>query len=122
MPNSLPGNPLGGDAHGAMWADFDNDGDQDLFQLLGAARGTGSEPSRVFVNNGHFLEDKAEELGLTYPLARGRTPTLYDFDNDGFLDLFNAALKRSDGQAPATVFFAERWFFPRRWISIFQYS
>jgi hypothetical protein len=104
MPNSLPGNPLGGDAHGAMWADFDNDGDQDLFQLLGAARGTGSEPSRAFVNNGHFLEDKAEELGLTYPLARGRTPTLYDFDNDGFLDLFNAALKRSDGQAPATVF------------------
>lgn len=42
----------GGDTHGAAWADFDNDGDQDLVQLVGAKQGLGSGSNRLYVNTG----------------------------------------------------------------------
>lgn len=43
---------LGGDKHGAAWADFNNDGRPDLAQLTGALQGVGEEPKRLFVNAG----------------------------------------------------------------------
>ncbi len=50
------------DSHGAAWADFDNDGDQDLIQLVGGGQGVGSGPNQMYVNNGGKLEDRAIEL------------------------------------------------------------
>ena len=45
------------DTHGAAWGDFDNDGDQDLIQLVGADSGTGSGPNQLLKNLGvGFLE------------------------------------------------------------------
>lgn len=90
------------DTHGAAWADFDNDGDEDLLQLVGAARGTGADPNLLFVNNGEVLEERASELGIDYPLLRGRTPLWQDFDKDGLLDVFVTGFLREE--APPTVF------------------
>ena len=95
---------LEGDTHGAAWADFDNDGDQDLIQLVGAVSGTGSDPNKFYINDGGVLRDRASSFGIDYPLARGRTPLWLDFDNDGLLDLVINATERPDGQAPPTIF------------------
>jgi len=40
----------GRDTHGASWADFDNDGDQDLILLTGAERGMGDGANLFFIN------------------------------------------------------------------------
>ena len=90
------------DTHGAAWADFDNDGDEDLLQLVGAARGFGSDPNLLFVNNGEVLEERASELGIDYPLLRGRTPLWQDYDKDGLLDAFVTGFLREE--APPSVF------------------
>lgn len=101
---------LGGDPHGAAWADIDNDGDQDLIVLHGAnsERGTG-DPNRLYINevdeNGRrFFVDRAAAQGVDYPLGRGRTPSWFDYDNDGLLDVWVGNLARQDQQAPPNVF------------------
>jgi Ca2+-binding RTX toxin-like protein len=100
---------LSGDFHGTAWADFDNDGDQDLLQLVGG-EGNGtflpprSEPNLFYINDGGVLRNQAITLGLSYDSARAQTPLWWDFDNDGLLDLFHGATSRPDGLNPATVF------------------
>ena len=93
-----------GDQHGAAWADFDNDGDQDIIQLNGAEKGLGEGKNFLFVNQNGTLVDKAEELGVDYSLGRGRTPLWLDYDNDGKLDLLITNFPRPDGQAPTALF------------------
>ena len=102
-----------GDPHGAAWADFDNDGDQDLYQIS-AGEGTGEgggtalpgegTPNWMFVNDEGVLRDRAEELGLRYVSAVAQTPVWLDFDKDGLLDVFHTAITRPDGLYPTTVF------------------
>lgn len=89
------------DHHGSAWADFDNDGDQDLLQLVGSPT---TEPNLLFVNEGGVLRDRAPELGLAYASAKAQGPIWFDFDNDGLLDLFHGSTKRSDGLDPTTIF------------------
>lgn len=93
-----------GDQHGRAWADFDNDGDQDLVQMIGAQKGLGCGPKQLYVNNNGHLVDRAVEYSIDYPDGRGRVPTWFDFDNDGLLDLFMGGLARADGKAPPTLF------------------
>jgi len=70
--------------HGAVWADFDNDGDQDFF-IAGGRKGDG-----LFRNDGSTFVDIAETaktsgLGV---LGHSRSGTWGDYDNDGRLDLY----------------------------------
>lgn len=85
------------DKHGAAWADFDNDGDQDLIQLVGADISVpgGSLANMYLVNNnGNFVE-RAADAGIDFPNGRGRMPALLDADNDGRLDVYNPTKVRS---------------------------
>ena len=92
------------DIHGASWADFDNDGDQDLIVLTGSQRGVGHGPNGLFVNKNGSLYEMASELGLDYPLGRGRTPLWYDVNNDGLLDVMLNNSPRPDKLAPTALF------------------
>ena len=94
----------GGDTHGTAWIDYDNDGDSDLIEVVGANFGTGSGPNNFFINENGTLENRAEEANVSYPDGRSRTPIWLDYDNDGRLDLVIAALGRPNGQSPSTVF------------------
>jgi hypothetical protein len=74
---------IGVDAHGQAWADFDNDGDQDLIQVVGS----GSAGNLLYVNEAGLLTERAGEFGVRASGARGRMPLWVDFDLDGRLDL-----------------------------------
>lgn len=95
---------ISGDKHGAAWADFDNDGRLDLVQLIGAVRGVGEAPKRLFRNTGSGFTDVAQALGVANPLGRSRVPLWVDFNHDGLLDLFQGAETRFDDQLPAFTF------------------
>jgi hypothetical protein len=97
-------NDLGGDKHGAAWADFNNDGQLDLAQLTGAIRGVGVEPKRLFVNEGGKLVERGAQLGVDNPPGRTRMPLWLDIDQDGKLDLFQGAEARFDDLTPPFLF------------------
>ena len=86
-----------GDKHGAAWADFNNDGNQDLLQLRG-----GAQTTQLFQNNGqNSFSDVAATEGLDYP-ASGRTPLWFDSNLDGRLDLVINTRNRDN--VPPTIF------------------
>jgi len=101
--NILIGNPRA-DFHGAAWADYDNDGDQDLFVTTGGGAGRGISPNFLFVNQDGKLRNEAKQLGADYPLGRGRTPLWFDADRDGKLDLLLMNRFRPGGKAPSAIF------------------
>ena len=94
---------LPADFHGAAWADFDNDGDQDLFVMTGGGTGRGICPNYFFVNEGGKLRNEASRFGVDYPLGRGRTPLWFDADRNGKLDLLLMNRFRGD-KAPSAIF------------------
>ena len=100
------------DTHGVSWADFDNDGDQDLLEASGGGAGEAATApainetwrNNLFVNSGGLLTEAAQAYGLDNPRARSRTPLWVDFDTDGYLDVVIGALKTLPEQYPTTVF------------------
>jgi len=69
-------------------ADYDGDGDADLFVIRGGWLGTaGEHPDSLLRNDGGFFVDVTEEAGLL-DLHSGQTAAWADYDNDGRLDLF----------------------------------
>ena len=78
LVNPAVHNLQGGGAfgHAAVDGDFDNDGDQDLYLT----------PTGLFINNGDgsFTHSNDIPSGSSF-----QDPSWVDFNNDGFLDLFN---------------------------------
>lgn len=96
------------DTHGAAWADFDNDGDQDLIEVVGALKnidGTfcfGCGRNHLFLNEGGRLVESAQKFGLD-ATGFARTPLWFDADRDGRLDLV-VANTRQGASEPSWLF------------------
>ena len=71
-------------------ADYDNDGDLDLFVMRGGWLGrAGSFPNSLLQNSGAgVFRDVTFEVGLGAPYAPTQTSAWADYDNDGDLDLY----------------------------------
>lgn len=97
------------DAHGGAWADFDNDGDQDLIELYGNRGGIAADNKAFYVNHAGRLIDEAAVLGLNDNFGRGRTPLWLDWNNDGLLDLYMTNVKRPfDNLGPSRLMLQKR--------------
>jgi len=76
-----------GSGKGVAWADYDNDGDLDLYLV------NRFTPNRLFNNDGGVFTNVADEVvGDT---GDGRTCGWGDYNNDGWLDLF---ITNNDGE------------------------
>lgn len=74
-------NHVNADTHGGAFADYDNDGDQDLL----ITTGTGN-PSQFFVNEQGAMIDHTTDLGVDFPSVGGRLPVWFDYNGDGLID------------------------------------
>ncbi len=72
-------------ASGPAFADIDGDGDLDLF--MGSIEG---DPISLFENQGGQFVDITVTSGITLTAESTISATFYDYDKDGFLDLFLA--------------------------------
>ena len=102
------------DTHGSAWADFDNDGDQDLIVLSGSGGGFSNRThqnhaNHFYINEGGLLIERAAEFGVDYPMLRGRTPLWLDWDRDGQLDVLLTGVVRTDkdGNTIASALFGQ---------------
>ena len=108
LPDGVWDRLYGYDTHGAAWADFDNDGDQDLVQL---ADGGGRRANLLFINAGNGTFERTEQainLGISQPLANARTPVWLDWNNDGLLDLLAINTVRNININPVTTLFEQQ--------------
>ncbi|HWJ07081.1 MAG TPA: FG-GAP-like repeat-containing protein [Steroidobacteraceae bacterium] len=99
------------DAHGAAWADYDNDGDQDLLELVGTDGSPAAKANRLFVNESGTFRDRAATCGLDDAYGRGRHAIWFDWDKDGRLDVL--ALNAVRAEAPSVLFRNNQGYFDR---------
>ena len=81
---NLPGN------YAAIWTDYDNDRDIDLYItkcLGGAAPGNPVRTNLLYQNNGGLYSEKAAQVGLD-DNSQSWSTVFEDFDNDGDFDAF----------------------------------
>ena len=102
------------DGHGAAIADYDNDGDQDILQSVGAESGTGMGPNLFLVQSPGVLSELAVQRNIAFPYGRTRTPQWVDWNNDGLLDVFLSAPSRNDGQGVSRLFIQQNGVFTER--------
>jgi len=73
---------------GSTMADVNNDGFLDIY--VGASEVFGNSGNQLFINNGdNTFTEKAEAFGIADKSTTIQS-TFFDYDNDGFLDLFVA--------------------------------
>lgn len=83
--------PQQSDRHGASCADFDNDGNLDLYISHGAKRGKtlGIKFDELLKGNGDFtFTDITHSAGTLNQFGRGRSGIWFDYNNDGWVDLY----------------------------------
>lgn len=87
------------DLHGAVFFDYDNDGDEDLLVTSG-----GLWPNLFYRNDGQTLfTDSSVEENIHLMGARGRQTTCFDFNNDGLTDLLFNNEEPGENQLEAQV-------------------
>jgi hypothetical protein len=93
-----PAIQISGRAAGSVFADFDNDGDLDLFIsnnriVDNTPTSIELEPSRILRNDGGILGfvDVTSGSGIEAQTRNGRQVTVLDYNHDGLLDLFIVA-------------------------------
>lgn len=81
----------GGNSVGTVWADFDNDGDLDLFVANDIISGSGGR-NFLYLNSGPPLYEfsKVTSGGIVNDLSNSFGSVAGDYDRDGDLDLFVA--------------------------------
>ncbi|WOK06089.1 FG-GAP-like repeat-containing protein [Imperialibacter roseus] len=100
--NSIFGETVSGVVYGQAWADFDQDGDEDLFIGTLDIGGPGSV-NKLYQNNGDGTFTSMSAGAITTDLADVRSATWGDIDNDGYPDLFVPDLGyRIGAPVPAT--------------------
>lgn len=74
---------------GAVFADFDNDGDQDFYlsNLGGGKSGHSATDNKFFRNDKGTFVDISDDSGACPAGFRGRSAAALDFNGDGLLDL-----------------------------------
>lgn len=73
------------ESKGVLWADIDNDGDQDLLVTCRLA------PNKIYINQGGLaMLDVSSSCGIAQDNRRSFGACYGDYDNDGLLDLFIA--------------------------------
>ena len=88
QPELLLNANISADTHGGAFADFDNDGDQDLYTTSGGDNPDNPKHENEFyVNQNGLLTNQAKLYGLLFPENRGRQPLWMDANRDGLLDL-----------------------------------
>lgn len=85
---------LEGYKYGASWGDFDNDGDPDLFL-------THQSKVQLFENNGDkTFSEITEDAGFEqYNQCANSGATWFDYNNDGFLDIYIASWGFCEGNS-----------------------
>jgi len=73
---------------GSSLADYDNDGDLDIYVANGTYRGDGDPVSRLYRNNGDgTFTDVAVQAGVAHS-GDAMSADFGDYNNDGYLDIF----------------------------------
>jgi len=97
-------NPNNGDAHGAVWADFDKDGYLDLYISKGTPKADPNNYNELWRNNGdNTFTNVASSSRVTGRSHRNRGSYAIDYNLDSELDIFATSfdtpnlLYRNDG-------------------------
>lgn len=87
-------------------ADYDNDGDLDVFIMRGAWLGAnGMHPNSLLRNDGDLeFTDVTFDVGLGDQFLPTKTSVWTDYDNDGDLDLYVGNESKDDVIAPCNLF------------------
>jgi hypothetical protein len=87
-------------ANAGLFADVDNDGDEDLFIARYLA------PNKVFRNDGGHFTDQSKEFGLDLN-STSVTACFFDYDRDGYVDLYIGNYGNAFKDVPRLPFFAQ---------------
>jgi hypothetical protein len=90
-PRGFSASPVG--ARGVAFADFDNDGDEDLFV-------SHAQTPKLYRNDAGNFVDVTAAMGLATLAAGSTTGCWGDYDNDGWLDLFVTRSENLGGAEP----------------------
>ncbi|MBI5234057.1 MAG: CRTAC1 family protein [Deltaproteobacteria bacterium] len=69
----------------ALWADFDNDSDLDLYIVKSGD--VLNEPNSLYLNNGNGTFTESQAGAEAFTAGNGESASLIDMNNDGFMDI-----------------------------------